>query len=94
MLAAWSLPEPLDGDSLLDQIGNTPLVRLGRSVADLPGVEIWLKLEFFNPGGSVKDRPARGIIMDAERSGRLSWTPRAGIRESPMRQSPRHEATK
>jgi cysteine synthase B len=72
MLAAWSLPEPLDGDSLLDQIGNTPLVRLGRSVADLPGIEIWLKLEFFNPGGSVKDRAARSIILDAERSGRLS----------------------
>jgi cysteine synthase B len=72
MLAAWSRSEPLDGDSLLDQIGNTPLVRLGRSVADLPGIEIWLKLEFFNPGGSVKDRPARGIILDAERSGRLT----------------------
>ena len=72
MLSAWSRSEPLDGDSLLDQIGNTPLVRLGRSVADLPGIEIWLKLEFFNPGGSVKDRPARGIILDAERSGRLT----------------------
>ncbi len=72
MLAAWSTPEPQDGDSLLDQIGNTPLVRLSRSVADLPGIEIWLKLEFFNPGGSVKDRAARGIILDAERSGRLS----------------------
>ena len=72
MLAAWSTPEPQDGDSLLDQIGNTPLARLSRSVADLPGIEIWLKLEFFNPGGSVKDRAARGIILDAERSGRLS----------------------
>jgi cysteine synthase B len=72
MLAAWSTSEPLDGDSLLDQIGNTPLVRLRRSAADLPGIEIWLKLEFFNPGGSVKDRPARGIILDAERSGRLT----------------------
>jgi cysteine synthase B len=72
MLAAWSTPDPLDGDSLLDQIGNTPLLRLGRSVADLRGVEIWLKLEFFNPGGSVKDRPARSIILDAERSGRLN----------------------
>jgi cysteine synthase B len=72
MLAAWSRSEPLDGDSLLDQIGNTPLVRLGRSVADLPGIEIWLKLEFFNPGGSVKDRAARSIILDAERTGRLT----------------------
>ena len=73
MLAAWSTSEPLDGDSLLDQIGNTPLVRLGRSVADLPGIEIWLKLEFFNPGGSVKDRAARSIILDAERTGRLTF---------------------
>ena len=73
MLAAWSTSEPLDGDSLLEQIGNTPLVRLGRSVADLPGIEIWLKLEFFNPGGSVKDRAARSIILDAERTGRLTF---------------------
>jgi cysteine synthase B len=72
MLAALSTSEPLDGDSLLGQIGNTPLVRLGRSVADLTGIEIWTKLEFFNPGGSVKDRPARSIILDGERSGRLS----------------------
>ncbi len=72
MLAAWSRPDPLDGDSLLDQIGNTPIMRLGRSVAEFPGIEIWLKLEFFNPGGSVKDRPARGIILDAEGSGKLT----------------------
>lgn len=72
MLAAWSTSKPLEGDSLLDQIGNTPLVRLGRSVIDLPGIEIWTKLEFFNPGGSVKDRPARSIILDAERNGRLT----------------------
>jgi len=72
MLAAWAPAEPRDGDSLLDQIGNTPLVRLGRSVADLPGIEIWLKLEFFNPGGSVKDRAARSIILDAECSGKLA----------------------
>lgn len=72
MLAAKPNFESLDGDSLLDQIGNTPLIRLGRSVADLPGVEIWVKLEFFNPGGSVKDRAARSIILDGERSGRLT----------------------
>lgn len=72
MLAAKPDFESLDGDSLLDQIGNTPLVRLGRSVADLPGIQIWLKLEFFNPGGSVKDRAARSIILDGERSGRLT----------------------
>jgi len=63
--------EPANPGNLLDQIGNTPLVRLNRS-ADLPGVEIWLKLEFANPGGSVKDRPARNIILEGERSGRLA----------------------
>ncbi|HWF47036.1 MAG TPA: cysteine synthase family protein [Bryobacteraceae bacterium] len=58
--------------NLLDQIGNTPLVQLGRLCADLPGIEIWAKLEFLNPGGSVKDRPALNIIREAERSGRLT----------------------
>ncbi len=57
---------------LLDHIGNTPLVRLQASCADLPGVEVWTKLEFFNPGGSVKDRPALNIIEEGERSGRLT----------------------
>ncbi len=72
MLAAWSKSEPQAGDSLLDQIGNTPLVRLGRSVADLPCIEIWTKLGFFNPGGSVTDRAAKSIILDDERSARLT----------------------
>ena len=57
--------------SLLEQIGNTPLVRLERLTAGLKGVEIWAKAEFLNPGGSVKDRPARNIILTAEREGRL-----------------------
>jgi len=56
--------------NLLEQIGNTPLERLNGS-AELPGIEIWLKLEFANPGGSVKDRPARNIILEGERTGRL-----------------------
>jgi cysteine synthase A len=51
-------------------IGNTPLIRLdGPSRAT--GCEILGKAEFMNPGGSVKDRAARAIIEDAERSGRL-----------------------
>jgi cysteine synthase B len=57
---------------LLDQIGNTPLIRLESATSDLPGIEIWAKLEFFNPGGSVKDRPALNIIEEGERSGRLT----------------------
>lgn len=56
--------------SVLDLIGNTPLVRLNR-VSDATGCEILGKAEFLNPGGSVKDRAALGIIRDAERSGAL-----------------------
>jgi S-sulfo-L-cysteine synthase (O-acetyl-L-serine-dependent) len=59
------------GRTLLEQIGNTPLVKLERTCADFPGVEIWVKLEYFNPGGSVKDRPGLNIIRDGEKSGRL-----------------------
>ena len=57
---------------LLDQIGNTPLLRLARIDAALPGVEIYGKAEYFNPGGSVKDRAARSMILEGERSGRLT----------------------
>lgn len=60
------------GQRLIDQIGNTPLVRLERTFADLPGVEVWLKLEFLNLSGSVKDRAALNIILEGERSGRLT----------------------
>lgn len=52
-------------DSILDLVGNTPLVRLGRLEAECPGVELWAKCEFANPGGSVKDRAASRIIRDA-----------------------------
>src|SRR5436190_2792955 len=58
--------------SLLSQIGNTPLVYLGKLSADLPGVEIYGKAEYRNPGGSVKDRPALNMIDEGERSGRLT----------------------
>ncbi len=59
--------------SLLDAIGHTPLLRLVRVTRDLPeDVEVYLKAEWFNPGGSVKDRPVRQIILDAERDGRLT----------------------
>ena len=60
------------GQRLIDQIGNTPLVRLERSFADLPGVEVWLKLEFLNLSGSVKDRAALNIILEGERSRKLA----------------------
>jgi cysteine synthase A len=53
-----------------DAIGNTPLIRLNR-FSEETGCEILGKAEFMNPGGSVKDRAARAIVEEAERSGRL-----------------------
>ena len=62
-----------DASSLLAQIGHTPLLRLATLTADLPGnIEIYGKAEYFNPGGSVKDRPALNMILDGERTGRLN----------------------
>ncbi len=61
------------GESLLQRIGNTPLLRLHRLTRGLPPeVEVYLKAEWFNPGGSVKDRSVLRIIEDAERDGRLT----------------------
>lgn len=57
-------------DTILQTIGKTPLVRLNRIAADLP-CPVYAKVEFFNPGGSVKDRIAVNIIEEAEQSGRL-----------------------
>jgi cystathionine beta-synthase len=57
-------------ESLLDLVGETPLVRLDRTGRDLP-CQLLAKLEFLNPGGSVKDRPAIAMIEDAERRGLL-----------------------
>jgi len=57
-------------DSLLDLVGNTPMVRLGRVGAGL-ACDLVAKVELFNPGGSVKDRPAVAMIDAAERDGLL-----------------------
>ncbi len=57
-------------DSILDTIGNTPLVRFNQITQGLK-CRMYAKVEFFNPGGSVKDRIALGMIEEAERSGRL-----------------------
>jgi cysteine synthase B len=59
-------------DSILDAVGNTPLLRLRALERDTPGVEIYAKLEFQNPGGSVKDRPAREMFLDAIARGDLT----------------------
>lgn len=56
--------------TLIDSIGKTPLIRLNR-LSDATGCEILGKAEFMNPGGSVKDRAALGIVRDAERRGQL-----------------------
>ncbi len=58
------LPEP--ARSLLTRVGETPLLRLRRVTAGLaPAVEVYVKAEWFNPAGSVKDRPARAILLRA-----------------------------
>jgi cysteine synthase len=56
--------------SILDLIGNTPMLKLTK-LATEGHAEVWAKLEGFNPGGSVKDRPALAMIEDAEKKGRL-----------------------
>jgi cysteine synthase A len=58
-------------DSILDAIGNTPLVRLG-PCAPANGAELWVKLEYCNPSGSMKDRMALAMIEGAERDGLIS----------------------
>lgn len=60
-------------NSVLELIGNTPLIRLRGSVPELPDdVEVHIKAEWWNPGGSVKDRAARGIVLDAVERGLLT----------------------
>ena len=63
---------PLARDSILGQIGNTPLLRLTNIGKEFDRVEIYGKAEWFNPGGSVKDRPALRMIQEGERSGALT----------------------
>src|SRR6202451_4372135 len=58
--------------NLLQLIGNTPLIRLERIAEAFPGVEIFGKAEFFNPGGSVKDRAGLNMILDGQKTGRLT----------------------
>lgn len=58
--------------SVIDLIGDTPLIRLRRMERDLPGVELYAKAEWLNPGGSVKDRPALRMVQEGIASGRLT----------------------
>jgi cysteine synthase B len=57
---------------LIATVGNTPLIELKRVAEEVAPVRIFAKAEWFNPGGSVKDRPALNMILDGERTGRLT----------------------
>lgn len=59
------------GSGILDRVGNTPLVRMERLTSHLRGVQILGKAEWVNPGGSVKDRAAKAIVLDAMERGLL-----------------------
>ncbi|NOY91405.1 MAG: cysteine synthase family protein [Deltaproteobacteria bacterium] len=59
-------------ESIVDAVGHTPMVRLRSLERETPEVQIYLKLEYANPGGSVKDRPARQMMLDAIADGRLT----------------------
>src|SRR5256886_1538752 len=63
---------PAIGASILDLIGRTPLIRLSQIEKSCPGVQIYAKAEWQNPGGSVKDRAAARMIAEGEQSGALT----------------------
>lgn len=69
------IPKNPSHTSILDKIGNTPLLKINRITKGLRNkdVGVYAKAEWFNPGGSVKDRPALRIIEEAEKSGRLNY---------------------
>jgi len=71
-MAALATPIQTPGKSVLDLIGNTPLLRFNRISADFDSVQILAKAEWYNPGGSVKDRAALSMILDGERTGLLT----------------------
>jgi cysteine synthase B len=66
-----STPSGAAGQSVLERIGNTPLLRLERISREFPNIEFCAKAEWFNPGGSVKDRPALSMIQAGLASGVL-----------------------
>src|SRR5260221_12516442 len=72
MLSSASILDRSPGSSVPDMIGRTPLVRLHQFERETPGVELYAKAEWQNPGGSVKDRAAARMILDGEASGKLT----------------------
>ena len=83
----------MKASNILETIGDTPHIRINRLFADRPQVEVWMKAERANPGGSIKDRIGLSMIEDAERRGLLGpgtrsssrrpATPASGWRWSP-----------
>ena len=71
MTSPCAAPDQTRGLSVLNTIGNTPLLRLPAIERSLPGVELYAKAEWLNPGGSVKDRPARRMVCEALGRGQL-----------------------
>ncbi len=72
MLSSANYADSRASYDLLSLIGHTPLIRLSRITQGLPDtVEVYAKAEWFNPGGSVKDRPALSMILDGEEKGKL-----------------------
>ncbi|HVW07649.1 MAG TPA: cysteine synthase family protein [Bryobacteraceae bacterium] len=63
---------PPKAHDVIGNIGNTPLLRLAKVARDYPGIEIYGKAEYFNPGGSVKDRAALNMIREGEKAGLLT----------------------
>src|SRR5438876_11934174 len=66
------MPQKTVSPGILGLIGNTPLLRLRLFEDRYPGLEVYAKAEWFNPGGSVKDRAALAMIEDGERRGLLT----------------------
>lgn len=69
-MSGWTRARRIE--SVIDAVGDTPLLRLRVVTKDAPDVPVYAKLEFENPGGSVKDRAALRMILDARRDGRLA----------------------
>lgn len=70
--ATSGVAPPALGEALLARIGNTPLLPLDALTVQLPHVALWGKAEWYNPGGSVKDRAAARIVTEARRAGKLA----------------------
>jgi S-sulfo-L-cysteine synthase (O-acetyl-L-serine-dependent) len=71
-MSVVATPISTQSKSILDLIGNTPLLSFKRVAAEVAPVQVLAKAEWFNPGGSIKDRPAMNMVLDGERRGLLT----------------------